>query len=282
MRPGDGEEGYALIAAIATIAVFATIALAILGSMQSSIVQANAEIERAHADAAAEAGVQLALQGLLTDNRAFRWSIDGRTRQATFGDARLSIRIEDQRGKIPLAALDEDQTRRLFEALSVSGARLPIVTDSFLDWFDDDDDVRPDGAELEYYAAKGIHPRNGVPLSIDELAVVRGFDTALVEKLRTIATLHFGSGSFEDRHADPIAIGVMTEGGENSPEAIDRAREQAGQRAAIELGEDIDLAGRPIGIVVDAYTPGGGHARHRQIVELTGSATRPYVTRDYD
>lgn len=282
MKPAAGEEGYALLAAIATIAVFATIALTVLNGMQTSIVQANAEIERAHADAAADAGVQLALQGLLTENRAFRWSIDGRTRQANVGDARLTIRVEDQRGKIPLASLDEHQTARLFEKLGVTGERLSIVTDSFLDWVDDDDDPRQNGAEIDYYAARGIHPRNGVPLSIDELVLVRGLDRPLVERLKQVATLHFGAGSFEPSHADPIAIAIMTEGGEDSPEAIDRARELEGQSTAIELDSDIDLTGRPLGIVVDAYTPAGGHARRREIVELTGAAARPYVVREYD
>lgn len=282
MRPGNGEEGYALIAAIAAIAVFATMALAVLGGMQRSVVQASAEIESARADAAAEAGVQRALQGLLNDDRAFRWSIDGRTREMSFGDARLKIRVEDQRGKVPLVALTEDDVRRLFEALGVSGDRLSVVTDSYLDWVDDDDDARPDGAEREYYAQKGIRPQNSVPVSIDELSVVRGFDPPLVQKLREVATLHFGSGSFEPRHASPIAIAIMTEGGEDSPEAIDSARESAGQRVAIDLGEAESLTGRPLGIVVDAYTPGGGHARHRALVELTGSAERPYVVRDYD
>jgi len=278
----SGEEGYALLAAIATIAVFATIALTVLSGMQTGVMQANAEIERAHADAAADAGVQLALQGLLTENRAFRWSIDGRARQMNFGDARLAIRVEDQRGKVPLAALDEDQAKLLFEKLGLSGERLGIVIDSFLDWVDDDDDPRPNGAELDYYAARGIHPRNSAPLSIDELALVRGFDPALVERLKQVATLHFGTGSFEPRHADPFAIAVMTEGGEDSPEAIDRQRELDGQRTAIELDGDIDLTGRPLGIVVDAYTPGGGHARRREIVELTGVSARPYVIREYE
>ena len=117
MTSESGEEGYALLAAIATIAVFATIALTVLSGTQMGVMQANAEIERAHADAAAEAGVQLALQGLLTENRAFRWSIYWRPRQVNCGDALLAIRVEDQRGKVPLASLDEDQAKLLFEKL---------------------------------------------------------------------------------------------------------------------------------------------------------------------
>ncbi|OYW45790.1 MAG: hypothetical protein B7Z08_00125 [Sphingomonadales bacterium 32-68-7] len=281
MRPAEAEQGYALLSAVAAIAVFAALALSVLGGVQGGIVQAHAEIERARADAAAEAGINLALQNLLIEDRAFRWSIDGRSRSLQFGDAVLQIRVEDQRGKIPLVALEEEQVGRMLELLGVSGDRLRVATDSLLDWLDDDDEPRGDGAELEFYAARGIHPRNGVPLSIDELAEVRGFDAALVERLGALLTLNFGQGSFEWRHADPIAIAVLSDGAEDAPEAIERARELAGQRVAIELGE-ADLTGRPLAIVVDAYMPGGGHARQSQIVELTGSAVRPYVIREAD
>ena len=279
MKPAPGEAGYALVAAVASIAVFAIMALAIMTGTRAAIVQGGAEIARAHADAAADAGIALALQGMLVEDRAFRWSIDGRTRQLRFGDAVLSVRVEDERGKVPLASLEEEQAVLLFEALGLSGDRLDIVTDSFLDWFDDDDEARPNGAELDYYAARRIHARNGRPHTIDELALIRGFDSALVERLRPVATLDFGGGSFAPDHASPLAIGVMTEGGAGSPEAISRARELAGQRTAIELGEDIDLTGRPLTIVAEARTAEGGHSVRRVTLEISDMATRTYVVR---
>jgi len=108
---------------------------------------------------------------------------------------------------------------------------------------------------------------------------VRGFDPALVERLRSVATLNFGSGGFDPRHANPIAIALMTTGGEDSPEAIDRAREQAGQRTAIEL-DDAETAGRIVAVSVTASTPGGGRSRLDQLVELTGNPARPYAILD--
>lgn len=58
--------------------------------------------------------------------------------------------------------------------------RLPGMTeticDSLLDWMDADDEPRAFGAEGEFYGAleKPYRPRNGVPLSIEELLLVRG------------------------------------------------------------------------------------------------------------
>jgi general secretion pathway protein K len=271
-----GDEGYALLAAIAAIAVFSTLAIAVLSQVQAAIFQANAEIERAHADAAAEAGAQLAIQNLISDDRSVRWSLDGRPRQISFAGSRVTIQVTDERGKIPLAALDEGQARKLFQLLGVPDDRLDVVTDSFLDWTDDDDDARPSGAEFAYYARRHIHPPNTALQSIDELTLVRGFDPLLVSRLKEVATLHFGSGAFNPAHASPIAIAVLTSGGEDSPQAIDAEREAEGERTAIDL-DDEKTAGRTAEIHVVASTPGGGRSHLRQVIELTGSSDRPYA-----
>ena len=280
MKSGD-DEGYALLAAVAAIAVFASLALAILSQVQGALVLATADIERARADTAAEAGSQLAIQNLIGSDRTARWPLDGRPRQMDFAGSRLMIRLVDQRGKVPLLALDDDQVRHLFQLLGVPDSRLDEVTDSYLDWTDQDDEVRPHGAEAAYYARRKIHPSNGPPQSFEELVMVRGFDPGLVERLRAIATLHFGNGGFDRRHASAAAIAVITDGSENTPEAIDRAREEAGQRSAIDIAEP-DLPGHTIEIAVEATTPGGGRSRQRQLVELTGSAERPYTVLEVD
>lgn len=279
MSEPRADEGYALLAAVASIAVFATVALAILGQVQTSILAAGADVERARADSAVEGGAQLAIQNLISTDRSVRWSLDGRPRTADIGGTTLSIRVIDQRGMVPLLALDEEQVRRLFELLKVPADRVDIVTDSFLDWTDDDEEVRPNGAEFAYYSRRRIHPPNSAPQSFDELTLVRGFDPALVEQLRAVATLNFGTGGFSSRYANPVAIALMTAGGEDSPEAINRAREQAGQRTAIEL-DDADTAGRIVAVSVTATTPGGGRSTLDQLVELTGNPVRPYAILD--
>lgn len=276
MSAPQSDDGYALLAAVAAIAVFATFSLAVIGQVQSAVLLARAEVERAHADTAVEAGAQIAIQNLIGADRAMRWSLDGRLRQLSVGGVQVAVKVTDQRGMVPLLALEEDQVRRLFELLDVPEDRLGIVTDSFLDWTDDDDDVRPNGAEFAYYSRRQLHPPNAAPQSFDELALVRGFDAALVKRLRAVATLHFGNGGFDPRHANPVAIALLTVGGENSPAMIDRQRELAGQRTAIELDE-ANTAGRIVEVSVSARTVGGGQSHLAQLVELTGNPARPYA-----
>ena len=285
MTAKRSEEGYALLAAIAAIAIFSTLALAVLGQVQGAILQSKAEIERARADTAAEAGSQLAIQNLTGGNPAFRWPLDSRPHEFEFGGAHVTIRLVEQRGKLPLAALDDSQARKLFELLDVPADRIDVVTDSYLDWVDDDDDPRPNGAEYAYYAARHIHPQNSVPQSFEELELIRGFDPALVAKIRAVATLHFGSGTFDPRHTNPIAIAVLATGADNSAEnateEIDAEREAQGQHVALDIG-DSNLAGRTVEVAVEAATPGGGRSRLSQVIELTGNKDRPFAVLEAD
>ncbi len=282
MTPRRGERGYAMVAAVAGIAVFSAVAVGLVQSNQSTIDTTGAEVSQLHASAAADAGIAMALDGLLTSDRASRWSIDGRKRRLDFAGAKLIVLVEDERGKVPLNLLDELLADALVARLGLSDEPAKIARDSLLDWTDDDDETRPDGAEVDYYRPKGYRPRNGPLNSIDELALIRGFSREMVAKLRPFVTVNFGSGSFDARFANPAAISVMQGGGIDSPAVIDRQRELDGQRVAIELGDDFSLVGRPLMIVAVATTTDGGRSEHRAVVELTGSELRPYIVRSYD
>lgn len=280
MNLPDQEDGYAMVAAVAGIAVFAIMALTLIETGQADIRAVAAEAGQARAAAAADAGFALALDGLLVKDRANRWSLDGRTRELQFGEARLQVRVEDERGKVPLNLLDEQTAARLMETAGLGiGERAQIAAESLLDWVDDDEEPRSNGAENGYYRARGIRPRNGPLQSVDELAQIRGIDPAAIKQIKPYVTVNFGNSGFDAQFAQPAAIGVMLEGGRDSPQAISRQRELDGQRTAIELGDALDLTGRPLLIVVEATLPAGGHVVQRTVIELTGSQIRPYVVR---
>ena len=113
--------------------------------------------------------------------------------------------------------------------------------------------------------------------TIDELALIRGFDAALVEKLRPIVTVNWGGGPFEQRYASPEALAVMTNGDEDSPDAIARRRELAGQVTALDFTQGQSLAGHVLRVLVEARERGGGRAVRTWVVKLTGNAARPYA-----
>ncbi len=262
-----------MVAAVASIAVFALIALMIVEASRGTTVAATAEIDRARAQAASEAGLAIALGQLLAGEAA----LDGRTRRFRYHEADIAVTVQDERGKVPLNALEEAEARRLFEVMGLTGERLDIATDSFLDWIDDDDDVRPQGAEVDHYAADGIRPRNGPLRSVAETALIRGIGSDLAERMAGFASVHFGNGSFEPSRASISAIRVM-EGDEGGAiDIINRQREIAGDRTALTIETLSALKGRPLTVMVDARLESGARAGLRQIVILTDRAVQPYV-----
>ncbi len=277
LPPAPGEQGYALIAAVAAIAVFGALALAITTATRISIAGGTGEQTRARADAAADAGVAIALQGLVSGDNETLALIGGRSRRFEFAGSHVSIRITDERGKIPLNHIEDDTATQMLEQAGLSGERLAVARDSLLDWIDDDDQPRANGAEAAEYAPLGIAPRNGGLLSVDELARIRGFTPALVKQLRPYVTVDAGAQPFDPTHAQPQALAVMSWAGADSPEVIERQRELAGQRVALEIVRPNAIFGHPLTIAVDADAAGGGHAHHEVVVVVTGRPAQPYL-----
>ena len=97
------ERGFALVAAVAGVAVLAYIAVQVLAVDRGGIALAGGRVGQARLAAAADAGIYMAVHGLADEDRSERWSIDGRTRELEFDGNALTVTVEDERGKAPLA-----------------------------------------------------------------------------------------------------------------------------------------------------------------------------------
>ncbi len=278
--PCRREAGYAMVAAVAAIALLGLMSLGLVAAGAGMTAGVAAEVERARLMAAADAGLAIAASRLAEPDRARRWSIDGRTRNLRFAGTDLIVRIEDERGKIPLNQLTEEQVRAMFESFGAPPEIAATQADAFLDWIDDDDEARENGAEAPYYAPLGRRPRNGALHSLGELLLIRGITADVYDRLNGAASIYSNEREgFDERYAAPLALSVMSGGGLDSPAVIDRERELAGQRPAIELADAETLVGRPLTIRVVALRPGGGRFTRATLIELTGRDTQPYVVR---
>lgn len=273
----EAESGYALVAAVACILLFATIALTVMAAARISIESGRGEITNARARLAADAGTAFALHGLIAGDEAMVSALDGRPVQLDFGNARITIHLADERGKIPINHIEAPAIERMLEHVGLSGASLAIARDSLLDWQDPDDEPLPDGAEAPAYAATRVAPRNGALLTVDELGAIRGFSPGVVAALRPYVTADPAVLLFDPRYAQPAAIAVMTGGGAGSVTAIERQREEAGQRTAFAFISRKALVGRPVTISVYADTSDRGHFHRETTIVVTNDPAHPYV-----
>ena len=282
MIPGR-ERGYAMIAAIIGVAAFGFIAFEFLAQDRGVLAEVRGEEEQAQLMAACNAGLNMAISNLATTDLTQRWGIDGRARVVQLGNTTLVITVEDERGKIPLNGIIQEEVRSLFAGAGVtSPQQLDQLSDSFEDWEDSDNSARVHGAEAPAYASMGYKPRNAGFRTLGELRMIKGMTDDLYARIAPATTVFFGeSGGFSEQTAQPLALEVLGEVAANSPEVIERQRELAGEVAPKASIVKASLIGRTLTVRVEAHR-GQTYLKRTAIVELTGNSADPYWLRYLD
>jgi general secretion pathway protein K len=99
------------------------------------------------------------------------------------GEGSYTVSIRDEESKMPVNRADDKQLRRLIDEIGLSTVLGEIdgdvIVDSILDWIDDNDLHRLNGAEDEYYRslARPYRPKNGPLDRVEELLSIRGVTT---------------------------------------------------------------------------------------------------------
>ena len=281
MRPRPAtsrrEGGYALVAAVTSVLAFAYIAFQVLAADEGGIGAVAARINQAKLSAAADAGIALAVHALADPDRGARWSLDGRPHQADFAGDELTIVLEDERGKAPLAGLNDAQARALFTGGGATGDRLDALVTEFRDWQTEADTVaNAPGVQ------SGSPVRHGPIRTIGELVGLKDMDPALLARITPAVTVFFEeNGPFLPKHASPLALATMNadiEEASASGSPLDGA-ESAAERPAEELAPDENLQGRTVTVRVTARDRGGAQTHRMAIIELTGDGRQPYWVR---
>jgi len=271
-----------MIAAIVGVAAFGFIAFELLAQNRGVVAEVRGEAEQAKLSAACDAGLYAAIAGLATTDVTQRWGIDGRARAMSFGDMMLTITVEDERGKIPLNGIIEEEVHDLFAAVGVSGAQLDTLTDSYEDWADSDNSARPAGAEASYYAPFGYKPRNAGFRTLGELRMLKGMTGDIYARIASATTVFFGeSGGFSESTSQPLALQVLGETTANSPEVMERMKELSGEAPVPETLAKVSLIARTLTVRVEARK-GATYFKRTAIVELTGNNGPGYWFRYLD
>src|ERR1700761_635730 len=265
------ESVSALIPAVIGISLFSLIALEVLNISQASqaIIAANSDRDRL--TAAADGGIASAIYQLGLQDDAKRLRADGQTHASYFGGVALFVTVQDEYGKVAINMASSDIERRLFAAAGIKGDRLDALVDALDDWKDADDDLRPHGAEVDYYSRQGIRPRNGPIHTIDELGDLAGMDSGLLARIRPAITPFVSqANSFSADSAGALALAAMAS---SIPESHPTNRDAD---ASFDLG---DMTGEMVSITAEARLPYGGHYIRTVVVEFTGDAANPYWIR---
>jgi general secretion pathway protein K len=266
------------VAAVTSVLAFAYIAFQVLAADEGGIGAVAARINQAKLSAAADAGIALAVHALADPDRGARWSLDGGPHQADFAGDELTIILEDERGKAPLAGLNDAQARALFAGGGATGDRLDALVTEFRDWQTEADTVSNAAGP-----PSGSPVRHGPIRTIGELVGLKDMDPALLARIAPAVTVFFEeNGPFLPEHASPLALATMNadiEEASSSGSSLNSADSAAEQRPAEELAADENLQGRTVTVRVMARDRGGAQTHRMAIIELTGDSRQPYWIR---
>lgn len=107
--------------------------------------------------------------------------VDGSWHREELWGAPVWVRITDESGKIPVNLVTQGLLRQILVNLGLEFESADEITASILDWRDEDDEVRVNGAESDYYLdqPRPYLAKNAKLDSLEELMLVKGVASEL-------------------------------------------------------------------------------------------------------
>jgi general secretion pathway protein K len=262
------QSGFALIAVLWIGILLALIAAAFSSSVRSRIRETAGRADLVRAEAAADAGIRIALLDLLNRDRNSqapqRFPAGGTPVTCSVGaEARLVIQVEDEEGKVNLNTSNEDLLVALFAGLGATHDKARGYAERVMDFRDGDHDKRADGAEHQDYpksSSGGLNPKDADFTSVDELDQVLGMPPDLADRAKPYLTVFSGKAGIDAAAAPHGLIDILVTGS-NGIVAV--SNEAGSGDGAISISSNLPRtflsasSHRIYGIVAEAILPSG-------------------------
>jgi general secretion pathway protein K len=263
-----GSRGLALVAVLWTATLLSLLALGLGRSSTTGSTLVFHQIEASRAEALADAGIALAVLGLLDEDREWAWRADAGERVVAFAGAELRIRIRDEHGKLDLNSAPLD----LIEALLRSRG---LSTDA----------ARAVAAAIDEHSLPA-GPLGGPFVQLGQLRLVPGITPELYAAVRPALTVHTGSPGVDPYHAPPVLLDALP-----GLDAGLRARVRAAAGTPDDaLGAELEAAigeylfwspETHLTIAVEARTASGAAFVREATLEITASTDLSLAVRDW-
>jgi len=208
-------------------------------------LEANTLLSGTQARMSAEAAINLAALALRDPNDESRMLADGRAYEMELDGVKVEIQAIDERGKLDINAADELTLANLFTGHGMDLNDAELLAAAVLDWRDEDELERVNGAEVEAYFAAGLQvgPANRPFLMTEELLQVIGMQYELYRKLEPGITVFSNNDQPDPAFAPVEALMAMPD--ITYDEAVNFVQERNSQQIGESLGTEL-----PNGVVV--------------------------------
>jgi general secretion pathway protein K len=194
MRTIHTQSGVALVIVLWMLVLLTIIAVTYSNTTRTGTLSTAHFVQTAQARTLAEAGIWLAVNELLKPDGGQRWRKDSTRYTVPFSDGEITLRIQDESGKIDLNSARSELLYSLLQSLDIDmqGAERLNVLQAILDWRDRDNLPRQSGAEDAEYRQRGLDygAKDGPFNAVDELLLVLGMTHEVYKKMHPALTIH--------------------------------------------------------------------------------------------
>lgn len=248
-------------------------------------LEANTLLSGTQARFSAEAAINLAVLALRDPQEETRMLADGRVYQQEIDGILVEVSAIDERGKLDINATDELSLANLFVGHGVQPDEAELLAAAVLDWRDQDDMERVNGAEEEAYFSVGLQvgPANRPFIMAEELLQVIGMPYELFRRIEPGISVFSRSGEPDPAFAPVEALMALPD--LTYEEALNFVEERNSQQPGESLGTELPngtvvmSGGRGVtySITARATMPNGVWEQLQATVRLGGDRDgRPY------
>ena len=208
MRSSRGERGLALLAVLWLVTLLSVVAASFGATSRTETQLARNAVEKARAEALADAGVYRAILALLEPDPERQWRADGTVYPIRFGAGEVGVAIQDEAGRIDLNVAADELLHGLFLYAGLDGPGADALLDALADFRDPDDLRSPNGAEDPDYRAAGqpYGAKDGPLEAVEELQQVLGMTPELYRRIAPLVTVYSWQDGIDPVTAPPEVL----------------------------------------------------------------------------
>jgi general secretion pathway protein K len=250
----DNRRGSILIIILWSLFFLSALALAISAYIRPRLDLGGRLLRKTRAHYSAASGVKRAMLEIekdgteLYDCMSDTW---GDVSEGSIGGSTFSVELVDEERKININKAPYDVLKDFFEIVGETSSQdAEDLADSLIDWRDEDDDARDNGAEDGYYSMRrpGYDCKNADFELPEELLAVKGMTRELFGKVKDRITV-YGEGGVNINTTDGLVLRSLGMSEELAAKVIDfrdkggNIFEDAGKIAsALNESEDLSLS----------------------------------------
>jgi len=235
----NSQRGIALVLVLWVLLLLTIItgSFALMARMDS--LEANALLSGTQARMSAEAAINLAVLALRDPEDETRMLADGRVYSQEIDGILVEVSAIDERGKLDINAADELTLANLLIGHGLDPDAGEILAAAILDWRDEDELERVNGAEQDVYDAAGlaVGPANRAFMMPEELLQVIGMQYELYRKLEPGITVFSRLGEPDPAFAPVEALMALPD--ITYEEAVNFVQERNSQQPGDSLGTEL-------------------------------------------